>query len=317
MDEIVRRQLRKQEDMNEIVNKPEAQAVFEQAQAMLQGDRVDLGDGRFAMVLPKGRELHSVKSLIDEYRTAPERKAGTAVLREPASFVEHVNRMKDEHSVLFACADRDKPSVTAVYDYHQVDGTPRFGRHRAHYPFPLSDEWTAWMSRNGARNIMDQETFAEFIEDRMMDLAPPAAAGERTRAYVSAIECELATPAQVANLSRELSIRVEQNLVQQVRLGSGEAQMVFREEHKDVNGAAVKVPGAFLIQIPIFSAGLLAVLPVRLRYRATGTAVRWFYELALVDELFKLAIDEEIKKIQAGVELPIFIGSPESQLNQH
>jgi uncharacterized protein YfdQ (DUF2303 family) len=289
----------------------EAKAIIETVERLNLAEFVELGGDNKAVILPKGKELHSLKKLRDEYLTAPERKKGTAFICEPGSFVEHVNRMQDEHSVLFACVDRDKPSVTAVYDYHQKDGAPRFGQHRAHYPFPLSDEWKAWMGRNGSENSMSQEDFAEFIEDRMMDLAQPSLAGARTLAYVEAIQCELATPSQVATLSRELSIRVDQNLVQQVKVSSGESQMVFREEHRDTNGAPLKVPGAFLIQIPIFTGGIEAVLPVRLRFRVAGRSVNWHYEIALVDALFKQAIDEEIKKIQAGVELPVFVGSPE------
>lgn len=276
---------------------------------------IELSPGIAAADVPTdegGRKLESVKKLIDEYRTAPERKKGTATMLEPASFVEHVNRMKDEHTVLFASLDRTNPRVTAVYDYHQIDGSPRFGEHRAVYPFPLADEWKAWLGKNGVKNAMDQCSFAEFLEDRAPDLCPPHLAGKRTQEYVDALECKLATPGQIIALSRGLSIRVNQGLVNEVKLASGETQMQWREEHRDERGEALTIPGAFLIAIPIFTGGEANVLPVRLRYRAREGGVIWFYDLALVDLLFREAMRLELSKIAAGVERPIYIGSPEA-----
>lgn len=275
---------------------------------------IELAPGVLAADVPNdegGRNLVSIKELVDEYQKAPERKTGTAYLHEPDSFVNHVNRMKDTHTALFASADRANPRVTAVYDYHQTDGAPRFGQHRAVYPFPLSDEWKAWLAKTGIKNAMDQGSFAEFLEDRAPDLCPPHLAGKKTQEYVDALECSIATPGQIIALSRGLSVRVEQNIVNAVKLDSGETQMQWKEEHKDVNGEALRIPGAFLIAVPIFTGGEANVLPVRLRYRALNGKIVWFYDLALVDLLFREAINVELAKIHAGVELPIFIGTPE------
>jgi uncharacterized protein YfdQ (DUF2303 family) len=300
--------------VSELEEKGNAQAIIEAVQRLDDSKLIALSPEVAIADVPTkgGRELQSVKRFVDEYRTVPERKVGTAYMHEPESFVNHVNRMKDEHTALFATVDRTNPKVTAVYDYHQIDGSPRFGQHRAIYPFPLADEWKAWLARNGFKNVMDQRTFSEFLEDRAPDLCPANLAGKRTQEYVDALECAIATPGQIIALSRELSVRVEQTVVNNVRIGSGETQMQWKEEHKDLNGEALRIPGAFLIAIPIFSGGEANVLPVRLRYRVRdGGKVFWFYDLALVDLLFREAVNAELAKIHAGVELPIYIGSPE------
>jgi uncharacterized protein YfdQ (DUF2303 family) len=287
-----------------------AAAIIETVKDLQEVVLLEADGIQFASV-PDGRKLESIKGYIDEYRDTPERKKGTALLTEPAAFVEYVNRHKNESTVCFATATRQNPSITAIIDYHEIDGTPRFGEHRAFFGFPLSDEWKAWTGSAG--HNFKQKEFVEFLEDRIMDLAQPSVAGERTKEYVKAIECELATPTQVASVARSLELTVDQKIVQQTKTGSGESQFVFKEVHKDVNGAPVRVPGAFLIAIPIFTGGEGAVLPVRLRYKVnkeTGE-VLWHYALALVEELFKLAINAEIAKIHAGIERPIYIGSPE------
>ena len=261
-------------------------------------------------VLPEGKRLESLRPLLEEYvMAAPRRRDGTAVLEDPQAFIELVNRHKDLDSVLFACARLTEPSVTAVLDYHRKDHTPRFGEHRAHYAFPHSDEWKAWFGRN--KREMNQKQFAEFIEDRLMDLAEPQKAGERTREYVQALEATLSPRGKVAEVSRQLEINIEQEFVSAQKLHNGEGQLIFKEKHTDVQGNPVQVPSAFLIEIPVFTRGALVVIPVRLRYRATKEAIIFFYELAMLDELFRLAIDAQISDIQKEVDLPCYIGSPE------
>jgi uncharacterized protein YfdQ (DUF2303 family) len=293
--------------------KPETQAIIDFARSHVGGSIWELKEGIQAAALPtsNGLTLVSIKKLIDEYRLAPERKKGTARLNEPGSFIAHVNRHKDQSTALFAEIDRRTPSVTAVYDYHNLDGTPRFGEHRSVYPFPLSEEWKIWSENNGAEHAMGQREFAEFIEDRQPDLEPPSSAGAKTKKYVDALDCDIATPGQVITLSRGLSVTVDCELSNTIRLGSGEVQMVFKETHKGVNGEPLKIPGAFLISVPFFVGGENWVLPVRLRYRASEGQVTWWYQLALVDTLFREAIDLEIAKISSAIERPVFIGKPE------
>lgn len=291
----------------------EAQAIIGTVERLGAVEFKELADGVTVAVVPTqtGKQLQSVKKLIDEYRTAPERKTGTATLNEPASFVAHVLRMKDEGTELFAKIDRESPRITAIYDYHQKDGSPRFGTHRAVYPFPLSEEWKIWSKLNGEAHEMNQKAFAEFIEDRQPDLEPPKSAGEKTRKYVDALGCELATPGQIVTLSRGLEMRVNQEMVNAIRLSSGELQMVFKESHTGVNNEPLNVPGAFLISIPFFVGGQPWAIPVRLRYRNSQGSVTWWYQLALIDVLFREAIDMEIAKINDAVGLTAFIGSPE------
>jgi uncharacterized protein YfdQ (DUF2303 family) len=261
-------------------------------------------------VLPSGKHLESLRPYLEEYvMAAPRRREGTAVLEDPQAFVDLVNRHKDPDSVLFACARLSDPSVTAVLDYHKKDHTPRFGEHRAHYAFPHSDEWKAWFGRN--KREMNQKQFAEFIEDRLMDLAEPQRAGERTREYVQALEATLSPRGKVAEVSRQLEINIEQEFVSAQKLHNGEGQLIFKERHTDVQGNPVQVPSAFLIEISVFTRGALIVIPVRLRYRATKEAITFFFELAMLDELFRLAIDDQIEAIRQAVDLPCYIGSPE------
>jgi uncharacterized protein YfdQ (DUF2303 family) len=259
----------------------------------------------------EGFLVESLRELQDEHRTRPERRQGTATVGDLASFIAHVNRFKDADSALFADPEQSSASLTAVLDYHRAGakGDPRFGGHQTHYVFPLSDEWKAWVGRDG--KPFNQADFAQFIEDRIADIAEPVGATASTKEFVSKLGADLASPNRLLELSRGLSVRVDQRVAQAVKLGSGETQMQFSEQHQDEKGAPLKVPGAFLLGIQVFKGGALYQVPARLRYKVANGAVSWSFALYRTDVLFQHAFAEACDRAKAETELPLFVGSPE------
>jgi len=273
--------------------------------------------GQFAVIPtiePTGRasvKLESVARFCDENRDKPRRRMGTANLGDLASLVAHVNRFKDADSALFANTDRAQPSITAVLDYHRqgAAGDPRFGQHRSRYAFPVSDEWKAWTAANGVE--MDQAKFAYFIETRLIDVVEPSTAGESAKAFADKCGVVFAQPSKLLELSRGLAINVGVKLANAVNLQSGEKQIVFTEEHTDHNGAALKVPGAFLIGIPVFRADARYQVCVRLRYRKEGGFLTWSMDLWRHEDVFDHAILQACEVVKKGTELPLLVGTPE------
>ena len=271
---------------------------------------VETPDGRKVKVLvaPKGFDIHGLKGFADAYRTAPERREGTAQLLELESFIAHAKRFADVDSAIFASPDAAAPKLVAVLDYHRAtaEGAPRYGKHRAVYPFPLSEEWKAWQAKNGKQ--LGQKDFAEFLEDRIGDVAAPPADHDLVKHGGS-----LASPSQLVELSRGLDVHVGAQVKQAVKLSSGEAQIQFITEHKDGDGKPLKVPSAFVIQIPVFRNGALYELGVRLRYRvAPGAGVSWFFEIHRADRVFDDAFKEACLKAGSETSLPVFVGTPET-----
>ena len=297
----------------------EAQAVADIAQnaeAKLFELTDYIGDKRTVVLLngPQGQKLQSIKPLLDEYRDKPERARGTATMQTLASFIDHVNRHKNIESVVFA--DRssvDDPKLLAIIDYNQPShGStvhPRFGVHRVSYAFPMSNEWREWNTHDGV--AMPQAQFAEFLENRIPDVCEPHDAEERTRSFAGKIGCTLASPTKLLELSRGLSLRVGQTVKNRVNLGTGETDMTFATEHQDERGAPLKVPGAFLLAIPVFRSGERYQLAARLRYRVKDGQLLWLYELAQVELLFDAAFEEACSEVKIGTGLELFHGMPE------
>lgn len=264
------------------------------------------------LILPAGLTAHSVKQHLDEYRTAPERRKGRANLGDIASFVAHAKRFADSGSALFANASPSSPTLTSVLDYHfdGADGMPRFCEHRGVYAFPLSDEWQAWTSRNGKQ--MTQADFAAWVEDRITDVIDPAQAGEGARGFAEAAGVSFASPSKVLELSRGLSVRATQRVQNATNTTTGEASIVFVSTHEAEQGGPLKVPGAFLIGIPVFRGEGPYQIAVRLRYRVRDGSISWFCEMYRADRVFDFAFREacELARTQTG--LPLFVGTPEA-----
>ena len=277
-----------------------------------------------------GLAAESVKKFVDEYRTRPERREGTAVMTTLDSLIDHVNRFKDGHSALFASNDRLKPSLQAVLDYHlacnfqkdgeehsDTDATPRFGRHRCRHDFPLSDEWKLWTASN--KKALTQSEFAAFIEERILDVLPaPVLTGDLFEAdqelarIADLLRGTFAGPERMMDLSRGLAVHESSKVLAAVNLASGEGGITFETEHHDGNGEKLSVPSLFCVGIPVFDGGDRYRVVARLRYRKSGGGLTWFYELYRHDRVFRDAFDGACTKAREDTGLPLFVGAPET-----
>jgi hypothetical protein len=297
----------------------EAAAVAAIVRRHLKPELLELDPGREDQVqvltLPEGIKVQSIKPLLDEYLEAPTRREGTARLGDLASFIEHAKRFMDEGSALFASPDPRAPSLTSVLDYHcprVSEGGPRFGRHRGVYAFPLSPQWEAWTRGNGPNGAMTQGKFAEFLEDRIVDIADPSQAGHLAESLAKLIGVSFASASRLLELSRGLSVRMESRVTNAINLATGEVQVNFVVSHDDADGGPMKVPGAFLIAIPVFRGGALYTIGVRLRYRLREGTVTWFYELHGADRVFEHAFVEACGQAADETGLPLYVGTPEA-----
>jgi hypothetical protein len=315
--------------------RPEAEAVAEIVKKHIAPTVVPLtvpDEGSAAvLVLPDGLGLraHDIKPYLDAYRKNPEFRKGTARLQDLASLVAYVNRFKNEDSALFADRNMAAPAITGIIDYHDavnsLDGVvdteakARFAYHRANYAFPLSDEWKAWKTADGT--LMDQQAFAEFLEDRIGDVMMPPDLNHapldddkeaKLANLVGLLGGAFASPSRLMELSRGLAVRVSETVKQATTLSSGEMQIQYTAAHQDEQGQPLKVPTLFLVAIPVFRSGALYQIAIRLRYRVSGGSVKWCCQMYRPDKVFEHAFDEACVVARDGTALPLFMGCPES-----
>jgi uncharacterized protein YfdQ (DUF2303 family) len=186
-------------------------------------------------------------------------------------------------------------------------GRADFGKHRINYAFPLSEPWKAWVEQNG--KPMEQADFAAFIEDHIAELCAPTA--EEKASYEKDFQTTVATPSQLIQLSRGLQVNVNAVVKNVVTLQSGEGQVTFDEQHTDADGKALKVPGIFLLNIAPFFMGSLISIPVRLRYRPSGSKLFWYYQIYRPDEHITARVRADLRKVAEETGLPSYEGTPE------
>lgn len=262
-------------------------------------------------------------TLLDGYRTAPRFRRGTALMTDLTSFIGHVNRFKDDNSVIFAKDDPSTPGLTAVLDYNEegADGAPRFGKHRTAFNFPLAPEWKAWVSANG--NPMSMTDFAKFIEDRYIDIIPPAVVAstfkgedDPVKKFVDSLGGinKLGGPADLMRIASGMSVHENSVVGDVVRLQSGEGSVTFTVQHEtqDATGEKMTVPPAFGVAVPVFRGEPPFCVIARLRYRKVSGSLKLWYELFRADLTFDTAVNEAIEKVQGETGLIVWKGQPEA-----
>ena len=266
-------------------------------------------------VIEHGKIRIIAQSEFDGVRTAPIRRKGVARLTALDSLIDHVQRFKSAESALFAVDDAKKPAIVAVLNYHKQgsDGAPDFGDHRAVYDYPVSEEWKAWTAAN--LNKMTQAEFALFLEDHINDVIPLIVGedqiGEELERYINTCGGgEPASPQRLVDLSRRLDVYENSTIKSATKLQSGEGEISFASEHVDSDGKPVKVPGLFMIAIPVFRNGPMYRIAVRLRYRVSG-GLSFFFEMWRADKAFDVAFHEGCQRVAIETELPLFFGEPE------
>lgn len=253
-------------------------------------------------------ELVGIRPLVDQWRTKPERKRGTATALTLNSFIGLANRHKTSDSVIFADTNWRVPSLTAIIDYHPIPGGADNNAHRIVYKFPLSEQWQEWVKMNGV--AMSQGDFAAFIEDRIADLA--TASDDHRRDLEATFGTRVATPAELMQLSRGLTINVDSAIRNVQNLQTGETQIAFDEAHKDASGKPIRVPGMFVIRTAPFFMGESVMIPVRLRYRVKDGKIVWFFQIYRPDMHVTERVRADLDVASAATGLPAFEGAPEA-----
>ena len=262
-----------------------------------------------AIIVPAARRVESLKAVIDSYRAAPERMSGTAQLYDLASFIAHVKRSTPSpvDAAIFAQV-ASPPSLLAVYDYGRPTDPQRM-EHRALYGFPISTAWKRWIGAAGRAHT--PRSFAELIEDGIVDIADPSLAGEQASRFASLLGCSFASPARMIELSRGLTVREKTKVHAAANLSSGEVQIQYVNEHTNEKGEPLNVPGAFLLVVQPFEGSDLYQVPVRLRYRVVEQSITWAIEPWRHEAVLEHAVNEAIVKVREATGLPVFNGRPE------
>lgn len=233
------------------------------------------------VVVPKDYSVQKV----EEYLPAPTRKRGNVAYRDSASFCRAVLEQHTETTRLYG--NREKPSFTAVFNDHGA--MPGWRDHTATYACPLSVEWATWSGKNKVQ--MNQEQFAQFIEDNAPD-------------------CVLPESATMIEISRTLEAKKKVNFASGIRLDNGQHALTYEEEISGTAGKGkLQIPETFSIGISVLEGGPRYAVYARLRYRiADGGKLTMWYDLDRPHKVLEDAVKEVWSSIEMTTAMSVFNG---------
>lgn len=259
------------------INNVQAAAALGTANAAPQ----KIGDVPF-VVVPGDFTVHDLENMLP----SPTRARGTNVFRDAASFCTAVALHGAAETTLLY-GNPLAPSFKAVFNDHGE--APGWRDHTATYSCPLSVEWKLWTGAN--KRQMNQEAFAQFIEDNAPDCVTPDAA-------------------TMIEISRTLEAKKKVSFASAIRLSNGESELSYEEE---ISGTAskgkLKVPETFSIGIAVLEGGPRYAVHARLRYRIADKGVlSLWYDLDRPHKVLEDAAKEVWTEIESKTGFTILNG---------
>lgn len=187
-------------------------------------------DGRQHLIIPEGYTAKDVTDPHGLYPRTPAYIKQTVEVQALDSLVDYVNAFKTPHTKLFA--DMMGNSITGLIDYHQQDGKAANVAHAVTMALPFSEEWKLWTEIDG--KLMDQLSFARFLEENHPDIAAPNAA-------------------ELIEVTRDLHANRNVKFTKVVRTDSDNENFVAEDTTTLSSGkGAVELPRQFTLRIPIY-----------------------------------------------------------------
>lgn len=258
------------------------------AEAAAGAEQLDLG-GYYVIASTDG-ELHRIDLTGDEWRDQPKRKAGTTTVRDVASFAEYWGK----HATLGASeiyANRESCTVTAVLDAHTA-AEARWGKHRLVLGLRFSEAFKAWTQHDG--RAMDQETFAEFLEDNRADIHTPPAA-------------------EMLEIASSLQASTKAEFAQATSLANGQRKLSYVEDTTAKAGTRgdLVIPTELVLAVQVFDGATVADrVTARFRYRISNGKLSLHYKLDRPADVISSAFEGVINEVTGACTATVLRGSP-------
>lgn len=224
---------------------------------------------------------------LEAYAPAPRRKVGHPTFDRAASLVQYVNAHKGDGTAIYARGQ----SFVAVLNGH-APADPGWGDHVATFALQPTDAWKAWTAADKA--WMEQAEFAEFLEDRLPDIAEPAGGA-------------------LMDIATSLRVKTAINFQSSVKLANGQVQLTYDE---DINAGAgqkgdMAIPEKLLLVIQPFEGTEKEMIEARFRWRIASGKARFHYALGeAITRVTRHVLEVVGAEIEKGTTLPVLYGAP-------
>jgi uncharacterized protein YfdQ (DUF2303 family) len=271
----------------------ENEIVAAHAIAGVEPKRLDAGHTAF--IVPAGAELQIVD--VEGTQDAPSRSRGTVKPGTVAALQAYCDEHDDGNTEVWVSTER----ITAVLN-GQSSETVGWGDHRAELDLQHSPEWRHWIGQDG--RMLDQATFAEHIEEGLIDIVEPDSA-------------EMLEVAQHFQVTRSAAFRSSQHL------GSGRVGFLYDEtdEAKAGAGQNFEIPTEFKLGIPVYVGEEAFAIRARFRYRLNNGVLTLGYKIERPDVIKEGAAGQIASRLRGEGEglaskfAAVYAGEPGSSVS--
>lgn len=248
----------------------------------------DVEPGGIYLVATANGAVQTIDLTGPRYTGHLDRKVGGTTVRDAASFLTYYAKHHDESTEVYS--DVEALSVTAVLDAHAADEA-RFGEHRLILSLRRTKAWQQWLALDG--KLVEQDTFANFLEDQLPYLVDPDAA-------------------TMLEIAQSIKATTKAEFQSSSRLQSGERKFSFVEDTKASAGAKgdLAIPETFKIAVPPFEGADAYSMTARFKYRLGGGHLALGFKLEQPEERAKAAFADVLAAISEGIDTPILNGTP-------
>lgn len=269
-----------------MTNTDNVMAISGLAQQALAPKQVE--PGGFYLVATASGLVERVDLTGPKYTGHLDRKTGTTTVRDAASFLTYYGKHHDDATEVYS--DVERLTITAVLDAHQADAA-RFGEHRLTLALRRTKAWDEWVNLDG--ELVDQERFANFLEDHLVNLVDPDAA-------------------TMLEIAQSIKATTRADFQSGTRLQSGERKFAYTEDTKASAGAKgdLTIPETFKIAVQPFEGADAYSMTARFKYRLGGGHLSLGFKLEQPEERAKAAFADVLNEISDGISTPILNGTP-------
>lgn len=249
-----------------------------------------LKDGRLVITAPHLNGGHLIvpatKEEFPRFLTAAPR------FYDSGAFIAYVNAFKMAATRIFYV---QAGKFLAVIDYHDSKrpAVPLHGDHLAYLDLTRSPEWITWAG--ASEKAMNQQEFAEFVEDNARDILQP-------------------TPMEMLEIATGLQATVGATFRSAINQANGTVQLNWDEQVEGTVRATGKaIPAQFQIGVRPFMGTERYPVDCRLRYRVAGGSLKLHYKALHLDPITEAALEGIVAKVRDETGIAPALGSHDGE----
>lgn len=252
----------------------------------------------FTQLVPGFAKVETIDldQLEEKLAPHPRRKTGTVHVQDALSFIGYLGKHGLPQSEVFA--DVARMALVGVINAHEestldeaLENKAGHGDHRVQFELIYTDAWKAWTERD--KKPMNQQQFAEFIEDHANDVIDPDAA-------------------TMLEIAQSLIATTGVDFKSAHRLSDGQVKFQYEETTQARAGHSgdIEIPGSFAIAISPFEGCPPVELVARFRYRTGSGGLTLFYALRNPGDVAREAFEAYVDTVAESIPQPLFRGRP-------